>query len=80
MGGEQPSPTLSPAELLGWLAGAESTVATTQNMGRTCPLLRPFFWTCCDTHESSGKRHHGRFGEVHFKPSSDERTAGLRDA
>lgn len=55
MGGEQPSPTLSPAELLGCLAGAESTDATTQNMGRTCPLLGPFFWTCCDTHGNSGK-------------------------
>ena len=30
MGGEQPSPTRSPAELLGWLAGAEGTIATTQ--------------------------------------------------
>lgn len=51
MGGEQPPPTLSLAELSGWFTGAERTI--TQNMERTCPLLGPSLWTCSATHESS---------------------------
>jgi len=63
MGGEQPSPTLSPAELSGWLTGAENTVATTRNTRRTCRLLGLSLWTCSDTHESSSERHRSQLGE-----------------